>query len=105
MLQCATVCCTMLQCFAVCCPKRGMFVPSPKVLFKKTPTVHIGAVKASLDSFFLEGVLYMKRIGHVPISVSMRVALSGISNWSDRSGPCLVFRRDGYESAITPLRV
>jgi len=68
----------------------------------KNPTVYIGAVQAvtARDSFFCEGVLHIQWTGHVPISVSKRMILELHQQWSDRSGPCLVFRWDGNRFTV-----
>ena len=42
----------------------------------KNQTIYIGSVKAITGAFFLEGVLYIKLISHVPISVSTRMTLA-----------------------------
>jgi len=66
----------------------------------KNQTICIGSVKDITGAFFLEGVLYIKLTSHVPISVSTRMTFAWHQQWSGRSGPCLVYRRDGYRFAI-----
>jgi len=66
----------------------------------KNQTIYIGSVKAITGAFFLEGVQYIRLTSHVPISVSTRMTLAWHQKWLGRSGPCLVYRRDGYRFAI-----
>jgi len=68
----------------------------------KSPTVYTGAVQVvtARDSWFCKGVLHIQWTGHVPISVSKRMTLELHEPWSDRSGPCLVFRWDGYRFTV-----
>ena len=42
----------------------------------KNQTIYIGSMKGITGAFFLEGVLYIKLISHVPISVSTRMTLA-----------------------------
>jgi len=68
---------------------------------KYNSTTIYRAVKSATDSFFLEGVLYIKRIGHVFISISTRMTLEWQQRWSGRIAACLVYRRDAYAFAPT----
>jgi len=62
--------------------------------------MYIGPAKVITDPFFLEGVLCINLTSHVSIFVTTRMIFAWHQQWSDRSRPYLVYRRDGYRFAL-----